>query len=431
MKNKQRWTVLILIQRKRIITLIAIFLVCNFLFLNISAQNQQLEKELLKSLEPYLETLNLLRNEYIEKEIDFDKIVKESIKSMLQSLNDPYTRYIDPQTLKRQKDNLFTGHFGGLGITIAIKDEQLTIVSVMEDTPAHRIRLKAGDQIVEINEKSTEKISKDEASNLLRGEIGTKVTLGIKREGTEKTLKFTIIRESIEVKTIKSTVIETVNNYAIDEKIDLGYIKITAFNTNTEQELEEVFNNFIKDYRIQGIILDLRNNPGGLLESAVGVGSKFIKTGTILHIKNREGIQFKIKSRGNQYPQCPLIVLINEGTASASEILAGAIRDNQRGFLLGMKTYGKGLVQKIFNLSDGSGLYISTSEYYTPNKLPINKIGIEPDIRVEEIKENEKDEQLEHAIEFMKENIESMKENLKFMNKVEDFQSIILDEDDD
>ena len=154
-----------------------ILVVFNFLFLNISAQDQPIEKELLKDLEPYLEALNLLQNEYIEKEIDLDEIVKESIKGMLQSLNDPYTRYIDPQTLKRQKDNLFTGHFGGLGITSAIKEEQLIIISVTEDTPAYRVGLKAGDQIVEINKESTEKLSKDEVSNLLRGEIGSEIIL--------------------------------------------------------------------------------------------------------------------------------------------------------------------------------------------------------------------------------------------------------------
>ena len=408
-----------------------IFVVCNFLFLNVSAQNQQIEKELLKALEPYFETLNLLQNEYIEKEIDFDEIIKESIQGMLQSLDDPFTRYMDPQARRRERDNLLIGHFGGLGITITVRDEQLTIISVTEDTPAYRIGLKAEDQIVEINEKSTEKIGKDEASYLLRGEIGTQVTLGIKREGVEDTLKFTITRDNIEVKTIKSTVIETLNNHAIDEKIDLGYIIITAFNVNTEQELDEVLNHFTKEDRIQGIILDLRNNTGGLLASAVEVGSKFIKTGTILYIKNREGIQFTIKSRGNHYPQWPLMVLVNEGCASASEIVAGAIQDNGRGELLGVKTFGKGLVQKFFDLSDGSGVVISTSEYYTPSKRSINKIGIEPDIWVEEVKDNAEDEQLNRAIEFMKENMESMKAKLRLMSEVEDFQSIISDEDDD
>jgi len=407
-----------------------IFVVCNFLFLNISAQNQQTEKELLKELEPYFEALNLLRNEYIEKEIDLDEIVKESIKGMLQSLGDPYTRYMDSKALRREQDNLFLGHFGGLGITITIRDEQLTIVSVMEDTPADRIGLKAEDQLVEINEKSTEKMSKGEASYLLRGEIGTEVTLGIKREGIEEILKFTITRDNIEVKTIKSTVIETSNNHTMDEKIELGYIIITAFNVNTEQELDEVLNRFAKDDRIQGIILDLRNNPGGLLASAVEVGSKFIKTGTILYIKNREGIQFTIKSRGNQYPQWPLMLLVNEQSASASEIVAGAVQDNRRGELLGIKTFGKGLVQEVFDLSDGSGVVISTSEYYTPSKRSINKIGIEPDIWVEEVKDNAEDEQLNSAIEFMQENMESMKAKLKLMSEVEDMELLIDEESD-
>lgn len=407
-----------------------ILVVFNFLFLNISAQDQPIEKELLKDLEPYLEVLNLLHNEYIEKEIDLDEIVKESIKGMLQSLDDPYTRYIDPQTLKRQKDNLFTGHFGGIGITSAIKDEQLIIISVTEDTPADRVGLKAGDRIVEINKESTEKLSKDEVSNLLRGEIGSEIILGIQREGVEEILKFSIIRENIEVKTTESNVIEILNNDSTEKQINLGYIRIIAFNVNTEQEVEKTLNHFI-DNNIQGIILDLRHNPGGLLESAVDVSSKFIKKGVIVYIKNREGIQFTVRSRGNHYPQWPLIILINEGTASASEILAGAIRDNQRGLLLGAKTYGKGLVQQIFNLSDGSGLYISTSEYFTPHKQSINKVGIQPDIWVEEVKENEEDEQLNRAIEFMQENMESMKAKLKLMSEVEDIELIIIDEDSD
>ena len=319
---------------------------------------------------------------------------------MLKALDDPYTRYMDPQALKREQEDMFLGHFGGLGIIISIKDDQLTVISPIEDTPAYRAGIKAGDKIVEIDGKSTEGIELEDAVNVLRGEKGTQVVLGIQRENVEEILKFTIIRDIIEVKAVKKDILGKDNN--------IGYIRITTFNVNTEPELKEVLDNFAKDDNIQGIILDLRNNPGGLLDSAIEVASKFVNEGPIVYIKDRNGIQISKQSKGNKYPQWPLIVLVNKGSASASEIVAGAIQDSGRGVLLGQKTFGKGLVQQVFSLSDGSGVVITTSEYYTPNGRTINNIGIEPDILVEAAEEGEEDIQLNKAIQLLEEELISI-----------------------
>jgi carboxyl-terminal processing protease len=186
---------------------------------------------------------------------------------------------------------------------------------------------------------------------------------------------------------------------------NLAYIRITTFNVNTEPELKEALNEFKKNSDIQGIILDLRNNPGGLLDSAIEVASKFIKEGPIVHIKDRDGIVASIESKGNEYPEWPLFVLVNEGSASASEIVAGAIQDSGRGKLLGEKTFGKGVVQQVFNLYNGSGIAITTSEYFTPNERSINHIGIEPDILIEPVEDDEQDMQLNKTIQLLEEEL--------------------------
>lgn len=393
---------LINIKRKRIITLISIFvlvsIISGFLFYNVRANGQTNEDELINNLVLFNNALDLIRNEYIKKDVDLNKVIQGAIRGMLKALDDPYTRYMDPQALKREQEDMFLGSFGGLGIIISIKDEQLTIISPIEDTPAYRAGIKAGDKIAEIDGKSTEGMALDEAVDILRGEKGTEVSLGIKRENIEGLLEITIIRDIIEVKAVKKEVMGKNNN--------LGYIRITTFNVNTEPELKEVLNEFKKDSDIQGIILDLRNNPGGLLDSAIEIASKFIKEGPIVHIKDRDGIVATIESKGNKYPEWPLFVLVNEGSASASEIVAGAIQDSGRGKLLGERTFGKGVVQQVFNLYDGSGIAITTSEYYTPSERSINHIGIEPDILVEPAAEDdEQDMQLNKAIQLLEEEI--------------------------
>ncbi|MBU4602377.1 S41 family peptidase [bacterium] len=390
------------IKRKRIVTLISIFLLVSiiggFLFYNVGANGKTNEEMLFNNLEPFFEALNLVRFEYIKKDIDLDVVIQGAIRGMLKTLDDPYTRYMDPQALKREQEDMFLGHFGGLGIIISIKDDQLTIISPIEDTPAYKAGVKAGDKIVEIDGKPTEGMGVDEAVDILRGEKGTEVILGIKRKNVEEILEISIIRDIIEVKAVKKEIMGKNNN--------LGYVRITTFNVNTKPELEEVLNEFKKDSDIHGIILDLRNNPGGLLDSAIEVASKFIKEGPIVHIKDRDGIVATIESKGNKYPEWPLFVLVNEGSASASEIVAGAIQDFGRGKLLGEKTFGKGVVQQVFNLYNGSGIAITTSEYFTPSERSINHIGIEPDILVEPAAEDdEQDMQLNKAIQLLEEEL--------------------------
>jgi len=392
---------LIKLKRNKIITLITIFIlvsiISGFIFHNVRANGKTYEEDLFNNLEPFFETLNLIRFEYVKKDIDLDKVIQGAIRGMLKTLDDPYTRYMDPEGLKREQEDMFLGSFGGLGIIISIKDDQLTIISPIEDTPAYRAGIKAGDKIAEIDGKSTEGMALDEAVNILRGEKGTEVTIGIKRENIEEVLEITIMRDIIEVKAVKKEVMGRDHN--------IGYIRITTFNINTDPELKEVLNEFKKDSNIQGIILDLRNNPGGLLDSAIEVASQFIKEGPVVHIKDRDGIVATIESRGNKYPEWPLFVLVNEGSASASEIVAGAIQDTGRGKLMGEKTFGKGVVQQVFNLDDGSGIAITTSEYFTPSERSINHIGIEPDILVEPVEDSEQDMQLNKAIQYLEEEI--------------------------
>ncbi len=342
-------------------------------------------------LEPFFEAISIIRSEYIEKNIDVKNLAQGAIKGMLSELDDPYSRYLDPISFQREQENLFMGHFDGLGITITIVDEQLTVISPIEDTPAYQAGVKTGDNIMEIDGETTKGMTLDEAVNILRGEKGTTVTLTIERENEEELLEIEIIRDTITIEAVKERIME-------DDKI--GYIRISTFNANTDSELKEALNDFEKE-SLEGIIVDLRNNPGGLLESAIEVASQFIKDGNIVRINSRNNVIRDYDSYGNQYPDWPLVLLVNIGSASASEIVAGAIQDMNRGTILGETTFGKGLVQQVYSLSDDSAVIVSTSEYYTPNGRVINNVGIEPDIIIPIDKEVEDDIQLEAAVDLL------------------------------
>ena len=342
-------------------------------------------------LEPFFEAISIIRSEYLEKNIDVKKLAQGAIKGMLSELDDPYSRYLDPISFQREQENLFMGHFDGLGITITIVEEQLTVISPIEDTPAYQAGVKTGDNIMEIDGETTKGMTLDEAVNILRGEKGTTVTLTIERENKEELLEIEITRDTITIEAVKERIIE-------DDKI--GYIRISTFNANTGSELKEALNIFEKK-SLEGIIVDLRNNPGGLLESAIEVASQFIKDGNIVRINSRNNVIRDYSSYGNQYPDWPLVILVNIGSASASEIVAGAIQDMNRGTILGETTFGKGLVQQVYSLSDDSAVIVSTSEYYTPNDRVINNVGIEPDIIIPIDKEIEDDIQLEAAVDLL------------------------------
>jgi len=382
------------------VTIIFIFTFLVFSFSTSSLINiddvEEQNDSIFNDLEPFFEAISIVRSEYIEKDIDMNKLVQGAISGMLSELEDPYTRYLDPVTFKREQENIFMGHFDGLGIIVTIIENQLTVISPIEDTPAYNAGVKAGDDIIKIDGESTKGMTLDEAVNILRGEKGTMVTLTIRRGESEELLNIEIIRDTITVEAVKEKLIE-------DEQI--GYIRISTFNANTGRELKETLDSFAEK-ELEGLIVDLRNNPGGLLESAIDVASQFIKDGDIVRIKSRNDVTRLYESYGNEYPQWPMVVLVNKGSASASEIVAGAIQDADRGIILGEKTFGKGLVQQVYSLSDESAITISTSEYYTPDGRIINNIGLEPDIVVtidEEAveEESEKDIQLEEAINLL------------------------------
>ena len=370
-----------------VLLLAGIFLVAPVYNKDVNSQNDSVFNE----LEPFFEAISIIRSEFINKDIKVDQLVQGAIKGMISELDDPYSRYVDPLSFQREQEDFFIGHFDGLGIEITIVNEKLTVISPIEDTPADKAGIKAGDIIVEIDGETTKGITLDEVLNILRGEKGTPVTITIEREEEEEFLEIEIIRDTITVEAVKEELIE-------NDKI--GYIRISRFNVNTGPGLKKVLDDYEK-LSLEGIIVDLRNNPGGLLESAIEVASEFIKEGDIVRIKSGNNIIRFYESYGNNNPSLPLVVLVNMGSASASEIVAGAIQDLNRGTIIGENTFGKGLVQQVYSLSDDSAVIVSTSEYYTPNGRVINGIGIEPDIIVQIDKDDEEDVQLKTAIDLL------------------------------
>ena len=301
-------------------------------------------------------------------------------------MDDPYSYYEDPESLKREQEDLIKGKFGGLGIWITLKNGILTIISPIEDTPAYKAGIKAGDQIIKIDGESTENIKLNEAVNKLRGEKGTKVVLTIRRRGASKDIDIPIVRDIIKVESVKGKIIQKY----------IGYVKLTSFNANTYPDLRK-FLKTCKKKNIKGLILDLRNNPGGLLSSAISVGGEFIKGKPIVYIVYRDGKKKPLRSYSKTlYPDIPLVVLINGGSASASEIVSGALKDYKRAVLIGEKSFGKGLVQNVFPLSNGGAIHLTVARYLTPSGAYIHKIGIKPDIKIEE-DESDRDKKGESA----------------------------------
>ncbi len=324
-----------------------------------------------KSLESIRKVLELIKSDYVEENIDEQKLIYGAIEGMLKKLDDPFTRFMEPKSFADMQTET-QGEFGGLGIVISVKDRMLTVISPIDDTPASRAGIKAGDYIIKIDGKDVIDTALHDAVNLLRGPVGTKVTVTIMREGSKETKDYELEREIIKVPSIKYWTIGK----------DIGYIRLTQFIQTSSEDLEKAMINLEKN-NVKSIILDLRNNPGGLLTAAVEVGRKFIAKGDIVSIKGRDGEKNTYSSFFKSHPMLPLIVLINEGSASASEIVAGAIKDNKRGILVGKKSFGKGSVQTVISLNDGSAMALTTALYYTPSGVNIHKTGIMPDIEVD------------------------------------------------
>ncbi|AFY54479.1 C-terminal processing peptidase-2 [Rivularia sp. PCC 7116] len=315
-----------------------------------------------------------VRKEYLNKKYTDKQQAYKSIREMLKKLDDPYTRFMDPKEFKNMQVDT-SGELTGVGITIGLDEEtkKLTVIAPLEDTPAFKAGILAKDVITKIDGKSTEGMDTSEAVTLIRGEPGSKVKLTISRNGKEK--DYLITRAKIEIHPVDYSVKQTPAGKT-------GYIRLKTFSANASKEMREAIRDLEKK-NVDGYVLDLRNNPGGLLFSSIEIARMWLKDGTIVSTIDRKGVVEKEAANGRSLTEKPLVVLVDKGSASASEILSGALQDNKRAVLVGSKTFGKGLVQSVRPLYDGSGVAVTIAKYHTPSGKDINKAGIKPDIKVE------------------------------------------------
>jgi len=319
------------------------------------------------------EVLEKIQDEYVD-EIDQAEVMDSAINGILQSL-DPYSAYMSPEIFKEMQTET-SGEFGGLGIEVSMEAGVIKVISPIDDTPASRVGVKAGDYIVRINGEQVQGKTLMEAVNLMRGPVGSSIEITIRRKGLKKAKIFTITREIIEIKSVVSKLIDN----------EIGYLRLAAFNENSSNQLKVEIAKLEKNNKLVGYILDLRNNPGGLLSQAIRISDFFLDDGEIVSTrgrKSRENRKFFAK-KGDRIKGKPLIVLINNGSASASEIVAGALQDQKRAVLLGEATYGKGSVQSIIPLKNKGAIRLTISKYYLPSGKSISEVGVTPDIRVEE-----------------------------------------------
>ena len=315
-----------------------------------------------------------LRKDFLAKKYSDNNEAYDAIRDMLSNLNDPYTRFLDPKEFNQMRIDT-SGELTGVGIQI-VKDKEsdsLIIISPIDGTPAYEAGIKARDKILSIDDVSTKGLNIEDAVKLIRGRRGTKVKLEILRNGNS--FYKSLLRERIEIKSVTSKINETKDGVLI------GYVRLKQFNANASREMKDTLKD-LEIKKVSGYVLDLRSNPGGLLESSIDISRQFIDKGIIVSTLSKDGLRETKRGNGKALTKKPLIVLVNEGSASASEIVSGAIRDNNRGKLVGKKTFGKGLVQSMRTLVDGSGLTVTVAKYLTPNGTDINKFGITPDIEV-------------------------------------------------
>ncbi|WP_036930841.1 MULTISPECIES: S41 family peptidase [Prochlorococcus] len=315
-----------------------------------------------------------LRKEFLAKKYSDNNEAYDAIRDMLSNLDDPYTRFLDPKEFNQMRIDT-SGELTGVGIQIAKDNESdsIIIISPIEGTPAYEAGIKAKDIILSIDNVSTKGLNIEDAVKLIRGRRGTKVKLEILRNGNS--FYKSLLRERIELKSVTSKINKTKDGLLI------GYVRLKQFNANASREMKDTLKD-LEIKKVSGYVLDLRSNPGGLLESSIDISRQFIDKGIIVSTLSKDGLRETKRGNGKALTKKPLIVLVNEGSASASEIVSGAIRDNNRGKLVGKKTFGKGLVQSMRTLVDGSGLTVTVAKYLTPNGTDINKFGITPDIEV-------------------------------------------------
>ena len=327
--------------------------------------------ETYEELKVFAEVLTQVKKHYVEETPTKD-LVHGAIRGMLATL-DPHSSYMTPDMYKEMQVET-RGEFGGLGIQIGVKNHRITVIAPIEDTPAFAAGIEAGDVIAKVDDAPTKDLTLMEAVQKMRGPKGTKVTLTVEREGAKAPLQFTLIRDTIKIQSVRSRL--------LDERI--GYVRISQFQESTAEDLAEKLKD-LKEKKIQGLILDLRNNPGGLLSAAVGVSEQFLESDKlVVSIKGRDGRKDEYRARlQGEHVEYPMIVLVNQGSASASEIVAAAMQDWGKAVIIGKTTFGKGSVQTILPLSDGSGLRLTTAKYYTPRGESIHNVGVKPDIEVD------------------------------------------------
>ena len=367
-----------------------IFAIIIFLILYFGKVSAQ-EETVYDKIDLFGEVLDKINKEYVE-EVDQSDTMDAAINGVLQSL-DPYSSYMSPKNLEEMQTET-KGEFGGLGIEVGMEAGVVKVISPLDNSPAEREGVKAGDYIVKINDTQVQGKTLNEAVELMRGPVGSTLEITVRRVGLRKSLVFNITREIIQVASVKSEV--------LDEKI--GYIRLTSFNENSDDQIKKKIKEFKKNKKIEGYILDLRNNPGGLLGQAIKISDFFLDDGEIVSTKGRKKNENQkwFAREGDIINGKALIVLINKGSASASEIVAGALKDHKRAVLVGEKSYGKGSVQSIIPLKNRGAIRLTISKYYLPSGKSISEVGVTPDITVEEESDDfrilsENDNQLKFA----------------------------------
>lgn len=368
-----------------------------FLILLVPSASSKNNHPLYEKLDLFSDVLEKINNGYVDQ-VDQSEVIDSAINGMLQSL-DPHSSYMNPESFKNMGVET-KGEFGGLGIEITMEAGFVKVITPIEDSPADKVGVKAGDYIIKINEKQVKGLNIMEAVKLMRGKIGTPINITVRRLEVDEDLKFTIIRDVVKVREVSSSIL---NN--------IGYLRLRAFNEQSFKQLKKKISNFKKTKKnLDGYILDLRNNPGGLLSQAIKITNLFLDSGEIVSTRGREKNDIKIYTarKGDVLKGKPLIILINRGSASASEIVSGALKDHKRAILLGEKTFGKGSVQSIIPLKNGGAIRLTIAKYYLPSGTSISQIGVEPDITIKEKKENfrindkENDNQLQYALNLFK-----------------------------
>jgi len=373
-----------------LIKLIAILILIN--------QNSfaQTNEKLYEKIDIFSEVLEKIEKEYVD-EVDQAEIMDSAINGVLQSL-DPYSAYMSPEVYNNMQTET-SGKFGGLGIEVGMEAGVVKVISPIDNTPASKAGIKAGDYIVRINGEQVQGKTLMEAVNLMRGPVGSTIEITIRRKNLRKAKNIKIIREIIEIKSVKTKILNK----------NIGYIRLTSFNENSSKQLSKEIDKYEKEQNLKSYILDLRNNPGGLLSQAIYVTDFFLDEGEIVSTKGRDKNENRkyFARKGDEIKGKTLIVLINYGSASASEIVAGALQDHKRAILLGENTYGKGSVQSIIPLKNDGAIRLTISKYFLPSGKSISGVGVSPDIQVEENEENFsfgdlKDQQLNYAIKLLK-----------------------------